>query len=1255
MPVQFVIGRAGSGKSAYALGRIRDILRERPEGPPLILLVPEQATFQAEYALASDPGLAGMLRAQVLSFRRLAWRVMQETGGTARIPIGDSGKAMLLYKILHRHKDHLKIFQTSIDQMGFIGQLNQLFTEWRRYGITAEILERFQPEAREDDGDARLLRDKLADLRAVYAELENELSRLYTDGEDQLSRLAGQLWRCRTLREAQVWVDGFHGFTPQERNVLEQLMLHTRQVTVALCLDRPYSAGEAPEELDLFHPTARTMVSLQESALRLGVPVLPPVELPAQNLPRFRESPTLALLERSLASRSLRPAGEWPRERKELQLCEAVNRRAEVEGAAREMLRLAREQGARWRDMAVRVRNLEAYGDLLQTVFRDYGIPFFMDRKRPVLHHPLIELIRSALEVVRFNWRYDAVFRCVKTEFFFPLERDADGGEAERDRACRLLLDRLENEVLARGIQGTLWKHDGVWQPRARTGLDGKPQEPDREEREYYRMLNRGREWIVGPLGRFEQAISRAETARGKAEALYGLLEEIGVPKRLERWSAEAGAAGQPEKAREHLQIWGGIVDLLDQLVELAGEEKLPLELFSAMLETGMESMRLGLVPPALDQVLVGSIDRSRSAQMKYAFIIGVNDGELPARIPESGVLTEAERERLLDSGLPMAEGSRRRLLDEQFLIYTTLCGPSRRLWLSYALADEEGRTLLPSEIIRQMERRFPGLGRRPLPAEPSPELPESGQLEFVAHPRKTLSHLTVQMKQWLQGKAVSRLWWETYNWFVRRTEWRQPMERMVRALMYTNLETPLRPETCANLYGSHLKASVSRMEQYIACPFSQFAGYGLGLEERRIYRLGAPDIGQLFHAALSEMALLLQDERADWASLGKEELAVRAAEVVERLAPRLRGEILLSSERYGYIARKLREIVGTASVMMAEHARHSVFKPVGLELGFGENELLPPLRIPLENGRVMDVRGRIDRIDRADGENGTLLRIIDYKSSQTMLRLPAVYYGLSLQMLTYLDVVLTHAERWLGRPALPAGVLYFHVHNPVIQSANPMTPEKADSEWKRRFKMKGLVLSDAETARMMDDGLRKAPGHSQRIPVALKADGEFYKSSQVASPAQWDRLRGYVRGMIRRIGTGIAEGDVSISPYRLGQEVPCTRCPYRPVCQFDPLFAGNDYRELPSLGREEVWKAIEENPAAEKTPFVPGRRRKPALPHLPVGPEEWTAQSLEAAAARADEPSGEDDGEEMNRADPGKGGNADEPSGAQTPGQHMD
>ncbi|WP_309123036.1 helicase-exonuclease AddAB subunit AddB [Paenibacillus sp.] len=1164
MGIRFVLGRAGAGKSRSAFEQIGEELERSPDGPPLILLVPEQMTQAADRAFVARFG--GTIRAQSLSFRRLAFRVMQEAGGASRLHIDDTGKKMLLYKIARSRGRDFRAFRRFAEGGGWIDAANEWFAECKRYAVDAARLR----EAAEDDAFPPALRDKLHDLALLIGGMETELSGKYVDSEDYLTLLGEHASSSETIRGARIWVDGFHGFTPTELAALRQLCKHAERVTFALTIDRAYGAHETPDDLELFHPTASTMTTLLRMAEEEGIPVEGATMLEGGAAGRYASAPALAALERAFVDKAngrlVTPAldaGEA------VSVVSAANPRAEAEAAARDIVRLVSSGAARWRDIAVYVRNWEGYGDVIAAAFRDHGIPCFLDQKRAVAHHPLSELVRSAIDVVQSRWTYDAVFRAAKTDLLFP--RGAFRTESE----ARYAMDQLENVVLEYGIKGTRWTDGKPWRLNAGAPLEGDEAAHAERQRAREERVERWRSLVVAPLHAFEKRFKKAKTIEQQAAALFAFLEDAGAADTLARWRDSAERAGDPDRAKEHEQLWDRVVDTLDQLVELVGDEPADAELFAGMISAGLDGIRMGLVPPALDQVLVGSLDRTRAFGVKRLYLLGVNDGVIPMRPKEKGVVSEADRERMHAAGLELAPDSRRRMLDERFLLYNALFLPSEGLWVSYALSDPEGTTLLPSEWIRTLKRLAPDAKTMYVPSDVPAGASDEEALERLSTPSRALAELLPQLRRWKRGEPVSGVWWAAYNWLTERPYWRERLLGLLPSLDYDNRRGRLSEETAIALYGETFRTSVSRLETFAGCPFAHFAGYGLGLKERRLYRLEAPDIGQLYHAALSQLSKKLAEEGRTWAELDEAECAELAFRTVEELAPKLLSEILFSSNRHRYMTRKLQAVVGRASEALRGQAARSGFRQAAAELAFGEDGGMPAIKLPLPDGREMELRGRIDRIDGARTERGEwYIRIVDYKSRAHRLRLSDVYYGLSLQLLAYLDAASEEARAWLGAEAAPAGALYFHVHKPMLTLHNAVEPEQAAQELFKRFKMQGLLLDDDEAAQLMDTELRS--GISPIVPLERKTDGSLGARSKAVDAKKWSRLRAFVRGKMTELGAKAACGDVEAAPYRSKQETPCTFCKFKPVCGFDPEIGGNEYRVLPPLADEDVWARID-------------------------------------------------------------------------------
>ncbi|MFG6149502.1 helicase-exonuclease AddAB subunit AddB [Halobacillus sp. B23F22_1] len=1159
MGIQFTLGRSGTGKGTHCLQEIRSRLAEEPNGAPIMYIVPDQMTFQQEYALLTGGDIEGSIRAQVFSFSRLAWRVLQETGGGTKKFISSTGVQMMLRKIIEERTSDWKVFQKAIEKQGFVEQLENMITEFKRYQVTPVMLheqmhqmDQFMHRTSHEEG----LRDKLDDLTYIYDRLIDALKEQYIDSEDQLQLLSEKIPEADFLEEAEVYLEGFHSFTPQEYAVIEALLKKCRTVKVTLTMDSPQEG----DELDLFHETKDTYFKFKEMAEELGIAV-EHVEVLDMQQGRFKDRPALQHLEKYFDHR---PAPVFEK-KAPIKVAEAVHPRAEVEGAAQEILRLVREEGYRYKDIAVLIREPNVYHSLIDTLFGDYEIPVFIDEKRTMLNHPMIELIRSGLDVIEGNFRYDAVFRLLKTGFIpstsqqYPLNEEA--------------IDELENYVLEYGIRKRdRWFSEEPWIFQRFRGFEQAAQTD--EEKEKQTRINAYRSQITHVLQPFDEQLRKADTIAERAKAIYHWLETLRVPQQLEMWRNRYDERGEIERGREQEQAWDEVLQLLDEAVEIAGDEKVSLQVFRSTIESGLESLTFSHVPPSMDHVIVGDVDRSRITGIKASFLLGVTDGIWPMKPSSDGMMTEREREILSGSGLQLADGANRQLLDDRFYMYLALTMAKDYVWVSYPLSNEEGKSKVPSQIIQRLEELFPSVSSH-LTLQDADDLKDASR--FITTPMKTRSALTSQLARHLRGYPMENVWWNVLNWYIKKEEKNDLTNRVLQSLFYQNKPVHLSQPTKERLFNGPVKTSVSRLETYHRCSYQYFAGHNLNLQERKTYKLDAPDIGQLFHEALKQITEWVQQEGRNFAQLDQQETTKYAEKATNLLAPILQNQILHSSNRHHYIKYKLQGVIARAAYILSEQARKSHFSPVGLELGFGleQNSKLPPLTLGLPNGHELMLRGRIDRVDRALNEEELYLRIIDYKSSAKGLDLIDVYYGLSLQMLAYLDVVLSNAEHWLGSKALPAGVLYFHVHNPMISGKQWLEDDEIEQEIFKKFKMSGLLLEDEQLVSMMDTSLEK--GRSQIVPAGLKAGGGFYKGSKTLENEKFDQLRKYIRELMQDAGQRVTNGEVALNPFLKDDQAACDYCPFRSVCQFDPALEDHQFRKLKHLKEEEVIQQMTE------------------------------------------------------------------------------
>ncbi len=1160
MGLRFFMGRAGSGKTQRCLEEIEQELSISPKGTPLIYLVPEQMTHQSEQELLRYMEADGFIRTQVFSFTRLAWKILQETGGAARYHIDDVGIRMLLRKIIDKRKQDLKVFRKASEQHGFYEKIHSMLKEMKSYAITPEQLGTMKETMSQVHGEQnkQVLLNKLEDIKIIFEEFEQALLHTYVDSEDYLKLLEEKIPQSTYLQGATIYVDGFYTLAPQERKVLGQLMKHCHDVTITITTNQ--NEPTFIDGMSLFAPTMKFYDQLSKLGAEVGVEQ--EVILIDGKEGRFSQSDSLAHLE---AYYDARPVKSYYGET-DVQFIVAVNRRAEVEGIAREIRKIVREQGLRYRDIALLLRNGQSYFDFIRTIFTDYDIPFFLDDKRPMHYHPFVEFIRSSMEIIKDYYRYDAVFRCVKTELLFPLKSEP---------SLRDDMDILENYCLAYGVQGSKWKKQFTYS-KYRT-LDHIQKVKTDEELKMEKKLNYLREIVIKPLESLEKRFKKAKTGLEYCQALYSYLEDIQAYEKLERLREAAEKNGDLLEATDHEMVWKAVMDLLDQYVEMLGEEETELADFFHILETGLDTLKFANIPPSLDAVIVGDAEQSRLSNTKCVFLMGVNEGVIPKIPEENGMIDEKERELLMQYGAELAPSATQQLMDEQFAIYHMLTRSSRHLYICYPMADEEGQTLTPSHIIKRLQDMFPHAEASFVTNDVN-DVGGEKEFSFISSLEPTLSYLTQKLQRWKKypNDTAMDIWWDVYNVYMKDKELQPKGKKIISSLFYENKGKKLTHDVSKKLYGKHVKGSVSRLESFNRCAYQHFANYGLGLRERDIYKLEAPDIGTFFHGALKYITDTLMEQKKTWGDVSKDELTNLSKHAVEALAPVVQREILLSSSRFLYMKRKLQQVIEKTSFVLQEHSKSSSFVPIAMEQDFGTKSSLPPLQFQLPNGVDMELIGKIDRVDRADCPGGTFLRIVDYKSSDRSLNLAEVYYGLALQMLAYLDVVVSNAATWLGTEVSPAGVLYFHVHNPMLQLDRPVDMMDVESLIRKEYKMKGLILKDTEVAKLMDAALEEGT-ISDIVSVGLKKDGDFSAFSTVANNEEFQLLQQYVRATIQNSGVAITDGIIDIAPYKMKNNTPCTFCAFKSVCQFDNSLEENNYRILSEMKQKDAFEKMGE------------------------------------------------------------------------------
>ncbi|MGI6084846.1 MAG: helicase-exonuclease AddAB subunit AddB [Acetivibrionales bacterium] len=1143
MSLRIVYGRAGSGKTHFILNEIKSRIEGKSD-KTLVFLVPEQFSFQAEKDLVSATTAGGILRTEVLSFQRMAYRIFNETGGITYPHIHPAGKSMIIFQILNKMKDKFKVFSGTCEREGFVNTISTLITEFKRYSITPEHIKTACEALAEDDP----LRDKLAEINLIYSEFENLISRKYRDTDDDLTLAAKKIFGSSLYDGAEIWIDGFISFTPQEYKMIGELLKKADRVTVSLCTDTLDISAE-PEDADVFSPVKHVYMKLKRIADENGATIEEPVFLGEPSI-RFRNSIELAHLEKNLYAY---PYKTFDKKTKDISIYEAMNIFSEIEATASDIIRLCRDHGMRYRDIAVITGNLPAYEKLVEIIFSEYDIPYFIDRKADISNHPVIRLLLSMLDIFIENWSYESVFRYLKT------------GLTGIDQSS---IDKLENYVLACGIRGGYWTREEEWDMSEELIPGNKQHEEHQKELD---EINAIRNKIVGPLLEFRNKTKGKRTAMEFSTGIYDFLCGLDIPETIEKSIEKIKEQGELDLANEYSQVWNIVMEVLDQIVEVIGDEPSGLERFSEILKVALAEYKIGTIPAALDQVLIGSVERSRSHEIKAMFLLGVNDGVFPSSAVIEGILSDQDRSVLHHIGIELAGDTRAQAFDEQHIVYRTLTIAGEYLRISYPIGDSEGRTMRPSIIVSRLKKLFPKITHNSnLLASSSKEF----DIEWISRQKPAFKKLITALRQKADGKGISPAWKEVYLWFSADENWKRSIGAIKEAFKQKNLAEKISREKVGLLYGNPVYSSVSQLEKYTSCPFAFFVQYGLMARERKIYRLSPPDIGTFIHAVIESFSKMVSQEDLSWRSFDDRWCKARVSEIVDGMLENMKGKGIAASKRYTALTKRLKRIVTRAVQLIAEHIKRSSFNPIEYEVGFGEREKYPSIVIELDSGEKIQLTGRIDRIDAFETQEGKYFNIIDYKSGSREFKLADVFYGLQIQLIAYMDAIWESEEKECGSPVFPGGVLYFNVDDPIIKNKKDLSEDELKKAIMKKLKMKGLILADVKLIKEMDNTIG---GSSMLIPATVNKGDVLGKNTSGATFEQFKAIRKYIRRLLKDICTEIMKGNTDIKPYKKKNISSCTYCSFLSVCQFDTTRKENSFRLLYNMDNDQVWKNVEE------------------------------------------------------------------------------
>lgn len=1144
MSLRFYFGPSGSGKSHRIYEEIMQRAAQEP-GRNFLIIVPDQFTMQTQKDLVMRSDRGGILNIDVLSFGRLSHRILEEVGTKEMPVLDDTGKSLVLQKIAADLKEQLPAMGSLLHKQGYIHEVKSAISEFMQYGISTQDMDKLIASAEKRGALAM----KLRDLKTLYRGFQDYIRDHFITTEETLDVLRRSLVKSKILPDSVVVFDGFTGFTPIQNRLIQELMRVCEETIVTVTIGEEEDPYQMDGEQKLFHLSKKTVADLVKLAAEAEV--IRGEDVFVKGGPnRFTEAPALCYLEQNMFRYQYEPYTE---KQCEIRMFEALSPREEVHQTALYIRKLIREEGLTYRDIAVVIGDLEGYASYVETEFGQLEIPCFLDRTRGIVLNPMIEYIKSALQLYIRDFSYDTVFHFLRSGMV----------DISREE-----IDELENYVIRTGARGYR-TYSRLFTRKTEEMQQGSGQEDTERAEETMERLNRIRQQFADTVEILHMA-PRAKAGE-YVDHLYDFLEQNQVQQKLLNYQQRFEQEGDLAKAREYAQIYRLVMDLLDQIYELLGEEEISLQEFADILEAGFGEITVGTIPQNVDRIVVGDMERTRLKQVKVLFFLGVNDGNIPKNASKGGIISDMDREFLIESGTEMAPSPRQQMYIQRLYLYLNMTKPSERLYLSYAKVNSDGKGIRPSYLIDTVRKLFPQL---------AVEYPQNrSRLEQIEGRQEGARYLAEELREYADGTLREEERQDFYLMYRAYEADPEGRDRLTAAAFRRYKESGLSRIVARSLYGRQLENSVSRLETYAACACRHFLQYGLSLQEREEFGFEVSDMGNVYHAVLENFAGKFAESGRTWWDFDENFATQAIKEAVEGYAATYGETVLYSSARNEYAITRMSRILTRTVLTLQQHLKQGSFQPDDYELSFRFAEDLDSIHVDLSEEEKMHLQGRIDRIDVSEDAEHVYVKVIDYKSGNKKFDLAALYYGLQLQLVVYMNAAMElESRKHPDKEIVPAALLYYHIDDPTIETPVELTQEQINEEILTKLRMNGVVNSDPAVVERLDRFLQDK---SKVIPVEKKKDGSFSARSGILSREELQVVSAYVDTKIRQIGREILDGKIAANPYEKGNEEACTYCAYKKVCGFDGSIPGYEKRQLEDLDKQTLMQRMQETTEA--------------------------------------------------------------------------
>lgn len=1096
--MHIITGRSKSGKSEYIYNAIERLDRMGEES---VLIVPEQFSHTAEKRLLARIDAIKDNKTEVFSFGHLCTAVEKRLGFSQSININSVSKALIVKDIIKTCD--LKFYTDAEDKNGFSDLITSAIAEFKKYMLTPDMLTEIS-----ENSEEQILKFKLNDLSNIYRLYEEKVSEKYKCDDDALTVLSKRLKDYPAFKDKYVFIDGFSTFVPQELDIIASIAGSCKELTISLCYD------EKETNTTLFMPTSDTLAKLKK--IYKGQIIIQKSE------ETHFVSQEISHLEKNLYTF---PSKTYNGKCRDIKVYSLANPLSEVENCASYIKKLIRDEGYMYRDIGIICSDISVYSNHIERVFSHCGIEYFLDEKNDIINHHLVRFVLGLIEIYIREYSFDSIFNYLKTCF------------VASDSAHLSMLERF---IQKKNVRRSTWLDDNKWNSLVSSNYGEGSNVSDE--------LNKIRSDYILPLAKMHESIKGRHSVREVSEIFYNFLLELNMPDTIAKYIDKFTAEGELRLAKEYEKIWEIITSSLDEIVNLCGQQKVSPKGFYDLLVTAFSQYKVGFIPSAVDRVLVGNTERTRFEGIKALFVLGVNEGVFPIAPKPDGVLGDADKDAMKMLGFEFSTTSSVAAYYSQFCAYQAFTMPMLKLFISYSKTGNDFKSIRKSYIIDRICRIFN-----------IKEISECSieDMHYI-HSKEPLKELLCsRMSDYSGGKEISPVWRSVYGYFDKNTDLINKISDFMKS---DNIAMHLSDDNLRALIPILSHTSVSKIERYMACRYAFFIDYVLSLDVIKEDAVDSLEIGNITHEVLERLSREFGMSRQSLEKVDNITIVKRTEELIDDYIAKFTALSDDLTPRQEYAFKRLKNTILMSFLAVKNQILSSAFEPMGYEIEFNDSSDMGSICLQTSSGLPVTLTGKIDRADICHTDDGSFVRVIDYKTGNKDFKLDDVLYGLSVQLLVYLNKLVSTDDNFKY-----GGAMYFPVKEAFSGADGRLSSEEAEKKLKGAFKFKGIVPFEDKLLDMYDETIAKSLRHGSA------------KDKRI-SLKEFETMDAYLQKKLGSICDGILDGDFSVSPCKKNNFTPCQYCDYLSVCRFDPSEGRGDFTRYKSLAKyDEIIKEMEE------------------------------------------------------------------------------